>query len=102
MKRAVRAGRLRREAEGIHNPVADDLIAARQSFRQERQEAQEEGVEARRKKTQQKQQGRPDFVNGLQLQNDPNTKKERLRGLTDEYRRQPATRKCLSGSFCLW
>jgi hypothetical protein len=44
------------------------------------QEAQEEGVEAQRKKTQQKQQEQPDFVNGLQLQNDPNTKKESLEG----------------------
>jgi hypothetical protein len=63
---------LRREADGIHNPVAAEIIVARQSLRQDRLEAQEESVETRRKKAQQKQGGGIEFANGLQLQNAPN------------------------------
>jgi hypothetical protein len=66
-----RRHRLRREADGIHNPVAAEIIVARQSLRQDRLEAQEESVETRRKKAQQKQGGGIEFANGLQLQNAP-------------------------------
>ena len=62
LNRLFKAGRLRRDADGIHNPVADRVIASAQSLREKRKEAGKDGAERRWKKTdknQQKTDGKP-------------------------------------------
>jgi hypothetical protein len=65
-----KAGRLRREADGIHNPVADSVISDAVAFREGRKRAGEKGASRRWEKTKQNQKPPPSTAMRQPMAND--------------------------------